>query len=105
MRNGNGTDILKDNALVPEVARVQKKITESADTISLRLVRADSRPLSYQPGQFNMLGLPGFKEAPKITPARSSTRFGRRATWFLPCTGSAPAMRWRSGVRSAQAGP
>jgi NAD(P)H-flavin reductase len=46
------------------VARVLKKIPESPDTISLRLVRADSRPLGYRPGQFNMLGLPGFKEAP-----------------------------------------
>ena len=61
---GNGIDILEANPLVPAIARVQKKITESADTISLRLVRVDSRPLRYQPGQFNMLGLPGFKEAP-----------------------------------------
>ncbi len=64
MGNGNGMNIPEDNPLIPEVARVQKKITESADTISLRLVRVDSRPLDYQPGQFNMLGLPGFKEAP-----------------------------------------
>jgi NAD(P)H-flavin reductase len=61
---GNGIDILEANPLIPRVARIQKKIPESADTISLRLVRADSRPLGYQPGQFNMLGLPGFKEAP-----------------------------------------
>jgi NAD(P)H-flavin reductase len=64
MGNGNGRDILEDNPLIPQLARVQKKITENADTISLRLVRTDSRPLGYQPGQFNMLGLPGFKEAP-----------------------------------------
>jgi len=57
-------DTLEANPLLPEVARVQRKITESADTISLRLCRVDSRPLSYRPGQFNMLGLPGFKEAP-----------------------------------------
>ncbi len=62
--SGNGRDILEDNQLIPQLARVQKKITESADTISLRLVRTDSRPLGYQPGQFNMVGLPGFKEAP-----------------------------------------
>jgi NAD(P)H-flavin reductase len=61
---GNGRDIQGDNPLIPQLARVQKKIAESADTISLRLTRADSRPLGYQPGQFNMLGLPGFKEAP-----------------------------------------
>jgi sulfhydrogenase subunit gamma (sulfur reductase) len=64
MEDGNGMDILGDNPLTPQVARVLKKITESADTISLRLSRTDARPLGYRPGQFNMLGLPGFKEAP-----------------------------------------
>jgi len=53
-----------DNLLLPELARVKEKITETADTISLRLSLADPRRLDYQPGQFNMLGLPGFKEAP-----------------------------------------
>ncbi len=53
-----------DNPLLPEMARVEERITETADTISLRLSRAGFRPLAYQPGQFNMLGLPGFKEAP-----------------------------------------
>jgi NAD(P)H-flavin reductase len=61
---GNGRDILEDNPLIPQLARVQKKITESADTISLWLVPTGSQSLGYQPGQFNMLGLPGFKEAP-----------------------------------------
>lgn len=53
-----------DNPLLPELARVEEKTTETADTISLRLSRADSQFLAYRPGQFNMLGLPGFKEAP-----------------------------------------
>jgi len=53
-----------DNPLLPELARVEERITETADTISLRLSRADFRPLACNPGQFNMLGLPGFKEAP-----------------------------------------
>ena len=53
-----------DNLLMPELAHVQGKITETADTISLRLSRTGFRPLAYRPGQFNMLGLPGFKEAP-----------------------------------------
>jgi NAD(P)H-flavin reductase len=53
-----------DNVLMPELARIQEKIPETADTLSLRLSRADARPLAYRPGQFNMLGLPGFKEAP-----------------------------------------
>ena len=57
-----GIDI--DNLLLPELARVEEKITETADTMSLRLSRGDSRPLAYRPGQFNMLGLPGLKEAP-----------------------------------------
>jgi sulfhydrogenase subunit gamma (sulfur reductase) len=64
MEDGNGMDILGDNPLTPQMARVLKKITESADTISLRLSRTDARPLGYRPGQFNMLGLPGFREAP-----------------------------------------
>ncbi len=54
----------RDNVLLPEPARVEEKIPETADTMSLRLSRADSRPLAYRPGQFNMLGLPGVKEAP-----------------------------------------
>jgi sulfhydrogenase subunit gamma (sulfur reductase) len=53
-----------DNPLLPEMARVEDKIIETADTISLWLSRAEARPLVYHPGQFNMLGLPGFKEAP-----------------------------------------
>ena len=53
-----------NNPLLPEMARVEEQITESADTISLRLSPLGSRPLVYSPGQFNMLGLPGFKEAP-----------------------------------------
>ncbi len=53
-----------DNLLLPELARVEEKIPETADTMSLRLSRADARPLAYRPGQFNMLGLPGLKEAP-----------------------------------------
>ncbi len=57
-------DVDPDNLLMPELARVEEKIPETADTMSLRLSRADSRPLAYRPGQFNMLGLPGLKEAP-----------------------------------------
>jgi NAD(P)H-flavin reductase len=57
-------DMENDNPLMPELARVEERITETADTISLRLSRAGFRPLTCRPGQFNMLGLPGFKEAP-----------------------------------------
>ncbi len=52
-----------DNLLRPELARVEEKIPETADSVSLRLSRAGARPLAYRPGQFNMLGLPGLKEA------------------------------------------
>lgn len=61
---GTRTDTLEANPLIPVIARVENRITESPDTISLRLARTDSQPLGYRPGQFNMLGLPGFKEAP-----------------------------------------
>lgn len=57
-------DMENDNPLMPELARVEERIVETADTISLRLSRAGFRPLTCRPGQFNMLGLPGFKEAP-----------------------------------------
>ena len=57
-------DMENDNPLMPEVARVEERVAETADTISLRLSRAGFRPLDCRPGQFNMLGLPGFKEAP-----------------------------------------
>jgi len=57
-------DGIENNPLLPELARVEEKTTETADTISLRLARTDSQPRAFRPGQFNMLGLPGFKEAP-----------------------------------------
>jgi len=57
-------DLENDNPLMPELARVEERVAETADTISLRLSRAGFRPLDCRPGQFNMLGLPGFKEAP-----------------------------------------
>ena len=52
------------NPLIGEPARVEEKIDESADTISLRLSQVGSEPITYSPGQFNMLGFPGFGEAP-----------------------------------------
>jgi sulfhydrogenase subunit gamma (sulfur reductase) len=52
------------NPLITEMARVVEKVEETADTISLRLLQIDSEPLAYSPGQFNMLGFPGFGEAP-----------------------------------------
>jgi len=52
------------NPLVAEVARVEEKIDETADTISLRLSHVSSKPLAYSPGQFNMVGFGGFGEAP-----------------------------------------
>jgi sulfhydrogenase subunit gamma (sulfur reductase) len=57
-------DVPPNNPLLPEMARVEERIPETADTISLKLSRAGLRPLPCRPGQFNMLGLPGFKEAP-----------------------------------------
>jgi NAD(P)H-flavin reductase len=52
------------NPLVAEQARVEGKIEETADTISVRFSHISSEPLAYSPGQFNMLGFPGFGEAP-----------------------------------------
>lgn len=52
------------NPLIGEPARVEEKVEESADTISLRLSQIHGEPIAYSPGQFNMLGFPGFGEAP-----------------------------------------
>jgi len=52
------------NLLMAELARVEEKTAETADTFSLRLSHKNSQPLVYRPGQFNMVGLPGFGEAP-----------------------------------------
>ncbi len=52
------------NPLVAELARVEGKVEETADTISLRFSHISSEPLAYKPGQFNMIGFPGFGEAP-----------------------------------------
>lgn len=55
---------LQSNPLLPQVARVEERVVETGDTVSLRFSSLDSRPFAYRPGQFNMVGLPGFGEAP-----------------------------------------
>jgi NAD(P)H-flavin reductase len=57
-------DMNSDNPLVPALARVEERIVETADTVSLRLACTNGRPLRYSPGQFSMIGVPGFGEAP-----------------------------------------
>lgn len=52
------------NPLLPKVAVVREKIAETEDTFSLRLSPADSNGFYSGPGQFNMLSVPGFGEAP-----------------------------------------
>jgi NAD(P)H-flavin reductase len=52
------------NPLIANLARVEDKIEETADTISLRFSQIDSEPIAYSPGQFNMVGFAGFGEAP-----------------------------------------
>lgn len=52
------------NPMMPQQARIEERIEETADTISLRLSRVGGTSLKYGPGQFNMLGVPGFGEAP-----------------------------------------
>jgi len=49
---------------VPRNAVVKKKVVETRDTVSVTLAFADREQYSFQAGQFNMLGLPGFGEAP-----------------------------------------
>ena len=52
------------NPLVAQLACVEEKVEETADTISLRLSHIGSEPLAYRPGQFNMVGFAGLGEAP-----------------------------------------
>ena len=51
-------------ALMPRQAILKQKIHETADTCSLKFTITDDEDFSFKPGQFNMLGLPGFGEAP-----------------------------------------
>ena len=51
------------NPLMPRIATVQQRITETEDTFSLRL-SPEGDDFYFKPGQFNMLGLPGIGEAP-----------------------------------------
>lgn len=52
------------NPLMPRDAVVKARVSENRDTVSLTLVLADGERYSFGAGQFNMLGLPGFGEAP-----------------------------------------
>jgi NAD(P)H-flavin reductase len=49
---------------MPRNAVVKKRVFETRDTVSLTLALADGGSYSFGAGQFNMLGLPGFGEAP-----------------------------------------
>ena len=52
------------NPLLPRVAVIDEIVSETEDTFSLRLSAVDGSNFSYRPGQFNMVGVPGFGEAP-----------------------------------------
>ncbi|OHB68270.1 MAG: hypothetical protein A2Y77_02155 [Planctomycetes bacterium RBG_13_62_9] len=54
----------ENNPLMPELARVEERIAETADVVSFRFSRTSPLPLGYRPGQFSMIGVPGFGEAP-----------------------------------------
>jgi sulfhydrogenase subunit gamma (sulfur reductase) len=58
------TAVLENNPLLPRTARVEERVRETEDTVSLRFSPLGSRPFAYRPGQFNMVGFPGFGEAP-----------------------------------------
>ncbi len=52
------------NPLLPQMARVEERVVETGDTVSLKFAGLNGSPLRYRPGQFNMIGIPGFGEAP-----------------------------------------
>jgi NAD(P)H-flavin reductase len=51
------------NDLLPRMAVIKQRITETKNTFSLRLSPQDDG-FDFKPGQFNMLGFPGIGEAP-----------------------------------------
>lgn len=56
--------MVENNPLVPMRAVVEEKKTETKDVVSLKFSLLDNKKFFLNPGQFNMLGLPGFGEAP-----------------------------------------
>lgn len=52
------------NPLIPKQAILEEKIRETKDTFSLKFTLVDNGKFSFKPGQFNMVGIPGFGEAP-----------------------------------------
>ncbi len=52
------------NPLLPRPAIILDKTIESFDTFSLTFSPVDGKAFKCGPGQFNMVGLPGFGEAP-----------------------------------------
>ncbi len=55
---------IKSTPLQPRAAIIKDKTIESFDTFSLTLSPIDGKAFKCGPGQFNMVGLPGFGEAP-----------------------------------------
>jgi len=51
------------NRLLPKLAIMEEKTWETADTCSLKITMAEDENFSFSPGQFNILGLPGYGEA------------------------------------------
>jgi NAD(P)H-flavin reductase len=53
----------RENPLMPRRAVVEERIRETGDTCSLKLTLLDDGRYSFNAGQFNMLGVPGYGEA------------------------------------------
>ncbi len=64
LKTGNAVSVLQD-PMVPEQFRVVRRKSETADTFTLILERAQrDRAFEFQPGQFNMLYVFGVGEVP-----------------------------------------
>ena len=53
----------KDNVLVPRVAVLEEKKLETQDIYTLKFKMMDNGTISFGPGQYNMLGVPGLGES------------------------------------------
>ncbi|HCT85231.1 MAG: hypothetical protein DKM50_01100 [Candidatus Margulisiibacteriota bacterium] len=54
----------QSNPLIPRQAILENKFPETSDTCSVKIALTDNDGFSFKPGQFNMLGIPGFGETP-----------------------------------------
>ena len=54
---------MKDNIMVPKLAILEEKKYETQDICTMKFKMLDNEKVSFKPGQYNMLGVPGMGES------------------------------------------